>query len=98
MTVTVEPSVGPTKAGVALKLPLPANCDGTPACGWESGPSLYSPVWSPDGKQLVFVRQPLGGFEDEAGLYLMDADGGNPRQLLPYEVPLTNGRIAWRPK
>jgi hypothetical protein len=35
------------------------------------------PVWSPDGRQIAFIR--FGG--DAGGVYVMDADGGNVRRL-----------------
>ena len=46
----------------------------------ESGQVVNgSPVWSPDGSQIAFAssRDGLGG------IWLMDADGSNPRKLLP---------------
>jgi Tol biopolymer transport system component len=36
------------------------------------------PDWSPDGSKLVYTRHP-----DEA-LWVMDVDGSNPRELVPY--------------
>ncbi len=49
------------------------------------------PAWSPDGKQIVFQSDRDGNFE----IYIMDADGNNPRRL-------TNNRggdywPAWQP-
>ena len=37
----------------------------------------YAPVWSPTGRQILFVSD-RGGIPD---LYLMDADGTNVRQV-----------------
>ncbi len=39
-----------------------------------------NPVWSPDGKQLAFLSEMHGEYNIFA-LYVMDADGGNTRQV-----------------
>ena len=39
-----------------------------------------NPVWSPDGKQLAFLSEMHGEYNIFA-LYVMDADGGNARQI-----------------
>jgi len=46
----------------------------------HSDPPLwnYHPVWSPDGEQLAFCRSKVGCRSE---LWVMDADGGNPRFL-----------------
>jgi len=44
----------------------------------------YGPVWSPDGREVVFIRDADDGSEH---LWVMDADGGNPRR----EVEETGG-------
>ncbi len=36
------------------------------------------PIWSPDGEQLLFISSRDG---DTAGLFIMNADGSNPRRL-----------------
>ncbi len=46
--------------------------------------SSVSPAWSPDGKHIVFLSNRANGVW---GLWVMDADGGNQRQL-PVTVPL----------
>ncbi|MBE0452024.1 MAG: PD40 domain-containing protein [Clostridia bacterium] len=51
----------------------------------DNGYQSCEPAWSPDGSQIVYVRTEW--FEDEAiielvsHLWIMDADGGNRRQL-----------------
>lgn len=48
----------------------------------------FSPTWSPDGSQIAFYSDRTTIIE----LYLMDADGGNLRQLT--DDPLTQDTIA----
>jgi TolB protein len=50
----------------------------------------YSAVWSPDGQQIAFVR----GKAATAGLYVMNADGTNPRFLA---TTFSLKRVAWSP-
>ncbi|MDP7450272.1 MAG: hypothetical protein QF689_16900 [Candidatus Latescibacteria bacterium] len=45
------------------------------------------PSWSPDGNSVAFVSQRDG----DVGVWLMDADGGNKRKLVPGREP------AWGP-
>ncbi|MEX1020246.1 MAG: hypothetical protein WDZ49_11330 [Litorilinea sp.] len=55
-------------------------------------PSNVNPVWSPDGSQIVFLSNRIGG-PDGVGpwrLWVMDADGGNQRPL-PIDVPMEFG-------
>lgn len=50
------------------------------------------PDWSPDGRFLLFTREEYDGSQ---ALYLMEADGSNPRSL---EVAVdANTRPRWRP-
>jgi Tol biopolymer transport system component len=46
------------------------------------------PAWSPDGKKIVYSSDETGTF----CLYLMDADGGNRKQLTSVEPPFANQR------
>ena len=45
------------------------------------------PVWSPDGAQIAFDR--------DFDLWIMDADGGNPRQIT--DDPGIDGHADWSP-
>ncbi|HPF21993.1 MAG: S9 family peptidase [Hyphomonas sp.] len=62
----------------------------------RDGPDLGATV-SPDGKTIAYR-----GFDDhtlsyeQANLYLMDADGSNPREIAA-DFPLEFGQIAWAP-
>ncbi|MCP4429313.1 MAG: translocation protein TolB, partial [Chloroflexi bacterium] len=49
--------------------------------------------WSPDGENIVFeVVQPSSGFND---LFLINADGSNPRQLTFH--PASDSEPVWSP-
>jgi serine/threonine protein kinase/Tol biopolymer transport system component len=56
------------------------------------------PAWSADGKRIAFWHRELnpstGKPKGEAQLYIMNADGSNPREIL-----MVNGgtRLAWKP-
>jgi TolB protein len=50
----------------------------------------FSPAWSPDGSRIAYV----GGTAEGYKLFLMNADGSNPRQL--YDVSMATGP-AWSP-
>ncbi len=50
------------------------------------------PTWSPDGKQIAFIRSQSG----DNGIWVMDADGGAPQQL--FKDPNFWGYdLAWSP-
>jgi Tol biopolymer transport system component len=42
-----------------------------------------SAAWAPDGKSIVFASNRPGGQPDQRQLWVMDADGANPRPLQP---------------
>jgi len=61
---------------------------GTPSPITRNG----APAWSPDGKQIAFYSE-VGG--QPADLFVMDANGGNVRQLT--KTPAAEGYPAWSP-
>ena len=57
------------------------------------GVNTYA-AWSHDGKEIAFHHS-----EDNKGKFqIMDADGGNQRELLKDETQVEGGRPAWKPK
>ena len=58
------------------------------------------PAWSPDGRRIAFTRNQDEGesttfTSDE--VFVMDADGGDVRQLTPEEIGLSSGQPTWSP-
>ncbi len=55
------------------------------------------PSWSPDGRQLAFTASPSGQANlPQRQIYLMDANGGNRKQLTQSQGPHTNA--VWSPE
>ncbi|HEX5149653.1 MAG TPA: hypothetical protein VFW02_11265, partial [Candidatus Limnocylindrales bacterium] len=52
--------------------------------------------WSPDGSTIAFIRTPPGP-RNEQHLYLMDADGSNPRALPMGAGTTYANNLAWSP-
>jgi hypothetical protein len=54
-----------------------------------------SPSWSPDGKQIAFIRNvPVPGYND---VYVMNADGSNQRRLTQIGSVSSPFRPTWSP-
>jgi len=51
-------------------------------------PNNVAPAWSPDGRQVIFLSDRAGSWQ----VYVMGADGANPRLFLPAVF----GQIAFR--
>ncbi len=52
--------------------------------------NAHEPRWSPDGKQILFTDFPRK-------IFVVSANGGTPRQLLPADHPDSIGAGAWLP-
>lgn len=69
-----------------------ACSDGSEAKSISPGNLVASgPSWSPDGLQLAFVGQAVGG---PAQIFVVDVDGGNLTQIESEESDI---RVIWRP-
>lgn len=56
-----------------------------------------NPVWSPDGQQIAFSNRAIMG-ESGSNIWIMGADGKNPRELFPNEQPNINRmKPKWSP-
>ncbi|MEW6717561.1 MAG: DUF5050 domain-containing protein [Chloroflexota bacterium] len=51
----------------------------------------FSPRWSPDGNQIMYISGKTGNYE----IFLMNADGSNPTQLTTSTSPIIGA--AWSP-
>ena len=45
----------------------------------DRAPNNVAPAWSPDGRQVIFLSDRAGSWQ----VYVMEADGSNPRPFLP---------------
>jgi Tol biopolymer transport system component len=54
----------------------------------------FSPVWSPDGSKIAFLYS-RERFKGSTKLWIMDQDGGNPRQLT--DAPIVYNTLSWAP-
>lgn len=71
------------------------NPDGTGQTPLTSNTmSDTNPSWSPDGKQITFVR---GNFSSDGRLWVMDADGGNPRAVSSVGLSVRYSTPSWSP-
>ena len=53
----------------------------------------YSPAWSPDGEYLAYVYE----YRNDGAIYIIEANGRNPRRLLDISPTLMNSSLAWSP-
>jgi len=53
-------------------------------------------AWSPDGKKIAFMH--FSPVDRTAALYIMEATGDNPKEILKDEGTVQGGRPAWKPK
>lgn len=66
------------------------NADGTGEAALTKSQGINEyPCWSPDGTSIAFQTARDGNFE----IYVMAADGGNPRRLT--NLPAMDGRPSW---
>lgn len=61
------------------------------------GKMALSPSWSPDGTKIAFVCDNQGERERQTALWVMDADGGNQKEILKLGKQHIQA-VAWRPK
>lgn len=70
--------------------------DGRPARQLTAGPRDSTPRWSPDGKQLAFIRSAeKEGRPQPPQIYLLGLDGGEAQPLT--EMPRGAGGFEWSP-
>lgn len=69
------------------------NEDGTGFQELTDGNRDVDPAWSPDGSQIVFAGERIGGHN----IIRMNADGTGQVPLTSTIFPVTNGEPAWSP-
>jgi TolB protein len=71
-----------------------AAAAGSPRVNLSRSPSAEGwPAWSPDGEEIIYSSDASGTF----CLFLMDADGGNRRQITWAKAPVRDGRAQISP-
>jgi Tol biopolymer transport system component len=71
------------------------NPDGTGLRRLTSGANNAEPAWSPDGARIAFGSDRQG--DGKLNLFVMNAEGGNVRQLTHFNVPDEAGVADWSP-
>ena len=77
-----------------------SNIDGTNRQRITKQIHTSTPSWSPDGQQIAFTRnEDLGEYTPYSAddVFVMDANGGNVRQLTPDRNGRQSGQPAWSP-
>jgi Tol biopolymer transport system component len=59
----------------------------------QRGDALQMPIWSPDGRQIAFIR---ANYDEQWQIYVVNADGSNPQRLLNGAIP-QQSEPAWSP-
>lgn len=78
-TRIVEPGSATARSGIFV---LDADGGNERRLTGSAVPSFdYSPAWSPDGSEIVFVRAELTSSGARGGIYVVSAAGGAPRKL-----------------
>jgi hypothetical protein len=62
-----------------------ADADGSNVRRLTHSKQADDPVWSPDGETIVFSQDEGPPASEFTGLWTVDADGGEPRELIPAE-------------
>lgn len=87
--------------GNELYLVRPDGSELTPLTKFGKGKMARCPSWSPDGKRLSFVLEDdTEGAKSPYSLWVMDADGGNQKELLKLDNTdgLFHPSALWRPR
>jgi Tol biopolymer transport system component len=91
------PIVNSTAAGGSGIFTMNADGSGlTQLTPTTSSSDDHQPQWSPDGKEIAFVRLNESAWpQNESAVYVMNADGSDPRRLTPWSMRATDPR--WSP-